>query len=70
MHFSYTIQKYLGINTYVPPHPKDDKDMWGSLKAEQYGGDKEATSTYAGGHIGAYYNYLISKGFKILRDQS
>jgi hypothetical protein len=44
--------------------------MWGSLKAEQYGGDKEATSTYAGGHIGAYYNYLISKGFKILRDQS
>ena len=32
-----------------------------SLKAEQYGGDKEATSTYAGGHIGSYYNYLISK---------
>lgn len=69
MHFSYTIQKYLGINTYVPPHPKDDKEMWGSLKAVEYGSDKEATCTYAGGHIGAYYNYIMSKGFKIIRDK-
>lgn len=67
MHFSYTIQKYLGLNTYVPPHPANDKKMWGSLKAEQYGGDSKATSSYAGGHIGAYYNYIISKGFKIIR---
>ena len=31
MHFSVMLQKYLGLNTYVPPHPKDNKDMWGSL---------------------------------------
>jgi Glycosyl transferase family 2 len=70
MHFSYTIQKYLGLKTYVPPHPANDKEMWGSLKAGEYGGDKEATSAYAGNHIGAYYNYLISKGFKIIKDPS
>ena len=31
MHFSVMLQKYLGLNTYVPPHPKDNKDLWGSL---------------------------------------
>jgi hypothetical protein len=30
MHFSYTLQKYLNLNTYVPPHPKGDPEMWGS----------------------------------------
>ena len=31
MHFSVMLQKYLGLNTYVPPHPKDNKELWGSL---------------------------------------
>ena len=22
------LQKYLGLNTYVPPHPKDNKELW------------------------------------------
>lgn len=30
IHFSYSIQKFLGLNTYVPPHPPDDLDLWGS----------------------------------------
>ncbi len=30
MHFSYTLQKYLGLGTYVPPHPMDDRSLWGS----------------------------------------
>lgn len=30
IHFSYAIQKYLGLNTYVPPHPLDDLELWGS----------------------------------------
>ena len=32
IHFSYVLQKYLGLNTYVPPHPNEDKPcgavMW------------------------------------------
>ncbi len=39
MHFSYMLQKYAGIKTFVPPHPKNDKEMWGSIKGAQYGGD-------------------------------
>lgn len=38
MHFSYMLQKYLNINTYVPPHPPKDKEMWGSIKGSEYGG--------------------------------
>ena len=30
IHFSYTLQKYAGIKTIVPPHPFKNKDYWGS----------------------------------------
>lgn len=30
MWFSYQAQKYGGINTFVPPHPDGDKDIWGA----------------------------------------
>lgn len=39
MHFSYMLQKYANIPTYVPPHPLNDKEMWGSLKGAEYGCD-------------------------------
>lgn len=28
--FSFLAQKYGNINTFVPPHPEDNKDMWSS----------------------------------------
>jgi len=28
--FSYLAQKYGGINTFVPPHPENNKDLWSS----------------------------------------
>lgn len=39
MHLSFMLQKYAGIKSIVPPHPEDDKEMWGSLKGATYGGD-------------------------------
>ena len=39
MHFSYMLQKYAGIKTFVPPHPINDKELWGSTKGATYGGD-------------------------------
>lgn len=30
VHFSYTLKKYLGVKTFVPPHPRNDPEMWGS----------------------------------------
>jgi len=34
MHFSFMLQKYLGIPTIVPPHPRDQKHLWGSTRGE------------------------------------
>jgi hypothetical protein len=42
MHFSYMLQKYANIPTFVPPHPIDDKELWGSLKGNQYGADENS----------------------------
>ncbi len=44
IHFSYTLQKYFNLNTYVPPHPKDDKSLWGSIDGWRLGVDKNAIS--------------------------
>ena len=30
IHFSYTLKKYAGIKTIVPPHPLNNTDFWGS----------------------------------------
>ena len=44
IHFSYCAQKYGGVQTFCPPHPVDNKEMWGSLYAVELGTDKVATS--------------------------
>ena len=41
-HFSYALQAQ-GIGTYVPPHPKDERSMWGSLQPE-FNDDKHGLS--------------------------
>jgi hypothetical protein len=43
--FSYLAQKYGNIDTYVPPHPKNDPTKSSSLKGYEYGVDSKATST-------------------------
>ena len=64
--FSYILQKY-GINTYVPPHPIDNKDLWGSNynTAFLYGTDAAAISCEPGA-INRFYialKHFINKGF-------
>lgn len=41
---SFLAQKYAQCRTFCPPHPKDDKSMWGSLRAEELGTDDVAMS--------------------------
>lgn len=72
IHFSYTLQKYLNKKTYVPPHPKNNLEMWGSLPhtAWKIGQDSVAISmnnTHLGEMSKTFVNY-INKGFKILKD--
>lgn len=46
MHFSFMLQKYLGIRTMVPPHPLANRSVWGSNPdlAVSLGTSKEAVS--------------------------
>lgn len=46
MHFSFMLQKYLGVRTIVPPHPSSDHSVWGSdpKLAILLGTSKEAVS--------------------------
>jgi len=71
IHFSYTLQKYLKKNTYVPPHPKNDMDLWGSQPntAWKIGQDSNAISMNQQ-HLKTMsdiYVKYINKGFKILK---
>jgi len=46
IHFSYAIQKILGLPTLVPPHPAADLSLWGSNPefAKELGAGEEAIS--------------------------
>tara|TARA_R100001460_G_scaffold92085_3_gene133963 strand:+ start:99 stop:836 length:738 start_codon:yes stop_codon:yes gene_type:complete len=69
VHFSYSIQKHLGLNTYVPPHPSDDLDLWGSQPTEamKYGVDNNAISVNSDGiEFGLSLTHYYNKGFKLL----
>jgi hypothetical protein len=44
MQFSYLAKKYGNVNSYCPPHPESDKEMWGSLQAVELGDDEVASS--------------------------
>ena len=44
LQLSYMAQIKNNIKTYCPPHPENDKDLWSSLKGEEYGCDDKAWS--------------------------
>jgi hypothetical protein len=70
MHFSYSIQKYLNLNTYVPPHPPEDRSLWGSNPDLAYslGVDKNAISVnYHSEIFGQSLKHYYNKGFKLNR---
>jgi len=50
--FSYLCQKYGNINTYVPPHPENNRELWGNhpKMAVQAGDDENATHLHAPNH--------------------
>ena len=69
IHFSYVLKKYLNIDTYVPPHPKEDRSKWGSdpYYAMKIGTDKFAISynTKRQKEMDDILIKYISKGFKL-----
>ena len=70
MHFSYSIQKYLGLSTYVPPHPTEDMSYWGSQPDSAYrlGVDEHAISVNHHSEIfGESLRHYHKKGFSLQR---
>ena len=72
MHLSYVAQKHFGLFTYVPPHPKDNLKLWGSMPdtASKYGQDKAAISWNPEANLGmnTYWNFIRNNGYKTVAD--
>lgn len=68
MNFSYQLQKQ-GINTYVPPHPDKNKNLWGSLKGWEYGIDSvslyESNPENFRENMYEFFNNQIKKGWRL-----
>ena len=66
--FSFLAQKYGGINTFVPPHPEDNKNLWSS---DFEIGNKVGNDINASWLRGSHYDernkiciYCINNGWK------
>ena len=76
MHFSFMLQKYLGIPTVVPPHPANDRDVWGSVKGE-YGMDEHSLwvrdpKTQTGSFradMDAFFKQQRARGWRLVYDR-
>lgn len=46
IHLSYATQKHLGVGTFVPPHPANNRTIWGEQPAAEahFGRDEHAIS--------------------------
>jgi hypothetical protein len=71
MHFSFSLQRHLDLQTYVPAQPSDNKEMWGSLDPSVYGEDMVATSRTSIGFVEAnkHWNFILDNGYKLVKDK-
>ena len=65
INISYAAWNTANCNTYVPKHPKDNKELWGSLNGSKYGEDMNATSRLGDASQGMfqYFNWILRKGY-------
>ena len=67
IHFSWMLQKYSNYKTYVPPHPKNDQQMWGSIDGWRLGGDSVATAgNGAIPYMAKYLRHAYDNGFRMI----
>lgn len=70
--FSYLAQKYGGINTFVPPHPENNKDIWCTdYQTGMRVGMDEHSSWRIGDHIGVRGQicvHCINNGWKTVNN--
>ncbi len=67
MHFSHMVQKYSGLKTYVPPHPLDQPELWGSTDPYAFGADDNALwRTPAGDEMCRFLERCLHRGYSPL----
>lgn len=73
MNLSFQLQKE-GINTYVPPHPVNKKELWGSLKGNEYGDDQNSlwvsNPNSFRTNMFRFFDEKVNEGWKLLRADS
>lgn len=59
---SYLAKKYGNVDTFVPPHPESNKDIWGGIHkfSHQYGNDTNASWKVNSDHL-KLRNEIVSK---------
>ena len=69
--FSYALQK-VGINSYVPPHPKDNIEMFGSIPnlGIEFGEDGNGISSNINNNLTKAYKFFRNLGFKNIKDSN
>ena len=70
--FSYLAQKYGNVNTFVPPHPENNKDLWSSdFKTGVNIGNDENASFKLNNHYGLrddVCKHAINNGWKTVNN--
>ena len=68
-YFSYVLQKYANIPTFVPPHPHDNMQLWGSMpkSAWGYGCDGNSETGVQHNAIDQTFDNTIQGGFRIIK---
>lgn len=74
IHLSFSIKKHLGLGTFVPPHPREQKAIWGELSdlPDADGTDSAAISRSPGAlaKFEKAYKHYIRLGFTPLAVQT
>ena len=68
MHFSYMLQKYAGIKTYVPSHPANGPSMWANTAGIKYAADRNSMwETNQVSPQGVPFKHLMNEAFVVQR---
>jgi hypothetical protein len=70
--FSYMIQKYANLKTYVPPHLINDIEFWGNISGDNFGNDNNATWLTYENHFpirNEITKHYINKGWSLVNEK-
>ncbi len=67
IHISLMAKKYLGLRSYVVPHPENDRELWGNTAGLKYGLDEHAVhlNPELRAAMEDYFSYAIHEGLEI-----